>query len=254
MSDMSVSSDSLGLSTLASSANLSIGEIFICDGEHAPSPVSIVTQYDERTEQTISPVVDIGVTPVSEVAVDAVTDMATPQLPDLDGAVEAGADVKKAERKVRDYSTRKPKDLDGRAKRLLSIMKVIIKRHGDGSAFTTSEMKTILSAPYRNWAKSGKVKSISADISTAISSMGFLVVGKGESVGRGRNPNLFKLSVQNLTLQGKGIYLAAMKELQMEPETFSQDVYDQLAAREGCRERTRERIKKEQSKAADGAE
>lgn len=172
---------------------------------------------------------------------------------------------KKKERKVRDYSTRKPKSVDDRTKRLLSIMKVAVKlkkEHDSNNdmpdedkVFTTAQLLITLNAPYRNWGKGGKVKegSYSADISTGIKTLGFVNVGKGKSVGRGRNPFLYKLEPEQLSLKGKILYLAATKELKIEPFKFSDEVIAEIEKKVSDEKKSKERSqsKKEKQPKAD---
>lgn len=166
----------------------------------------------------------------------------------------------KKERKVRDYSTRKPKSVDDRAKRLLSIMKVVvkIKREQDENPeiseedkfFTTAQILTTLNAPYRNWGKGGKVKegSYSADISTGIKTLGFVNVGKGKSTGRGRNPFLYKLVPEQLSLKGKILYLSATKELKIEPFKFSDEVMAEIEKKISDDKKSKERAQSKKNK------
>ncbi len=166
----------------------------------------------------------------------------------------------KKERKVRDYSTRKPKSVDDRAKRLLSIMKVVVKIKRDQDEnpeiseedkfFTTAQILTNLNAPYRNWGKGGKVKegSYSADISTGIKTLGFVNVGKGKSLGRGRNPFLYKLVPEQLSLKGKILYLSATKELKIEPFKFSDEVMAEIEKKVSDDKKSRERAQSKKNK------
>ena len=120
---------------------------------------------------------------------------------------------------LRDYSGRNPRNENEREKRMLSIMKVVIKRN---DSFTTLDLKNVLTAVYRNWEKAGKVTAVTSDISSAIKTMGFEVTGEVSLGKRGRSPLIYQLIPQNLTFKGKMIYLSAMKELEMEPEVFGE--------------------------------
>lgn len=178
----------------------------------------------------------------------------------VNGDKPAPIEENKKERKVRDYSTRKPKSVEDRAKRLLSIMKVALKTKRDQDAnpdiaeedkfFTTAQLLTTLNAPYRNWGKGGKVKegSYSADISTGIKTLGFVNVGKGKSTGRGRNPFLYKLVPEQLSLKGKILYLAAAKELKIEPFKFSDEVMAEIEKKVSDEKKSKERAQIKKNK------
>ena len=141
------------------------------------------------------------------------------------GDPDADGDDGEKPKLKRNYEGRNPRDQNEREKRMLSIMKVVIKRD---DSFTTMDLRQTLTAVYRNWAKAGKVTAVMSDISSAIKTMGFEVTGEASLKRRGRSPLIYQLIPQELTAKGKMIYLTAMHELGMEPETFDKEVMEKI--------------------------
>lgn len=170
--------------------------------------------------------------------------------PDADADSDA-TDGEKPKLK-RNYEGRNPRDQNEREKRMLSIMKVVIKRD---DSFTTMDLRQTLTAVYRNWAKAGKVTAVMSDISSAIKTMGFEVTGEASLKRRGRSPLIYQLIPQELTAKGKMIYLTAMHELGMEPETFDKEVMEKIGRMFKSRADAKKRKDKEDValKAADRA-
>jgi hypothetical protein len=183
----------------------------------APENDNVVVQVAASTEHGAPSVQEIPAEPEQPVTSDAPTSHEGEG--DEPGASAEGDDGKP--KLKRNYEGRNPRDRDEREKRMLSIMKVVIKRD---DSFTSMDLRQILTAVYRNWAKAGKVTAIMSDIGSAVKTMGFVVTGEATLKRPGRSPLIYQLIPQELTAKGKMIYLNAMSELGLEPETFDEEV------------------------------
>ncbi|MFK8770199.1 hypothetical protein [Aeromonas caviae] len=183
----------------------------------APENDNVVVQVSASTEHGAPSVQEIPAEPEQPVTSDAPTSHEGEG--DEPGASAEGDDGKP--KLKRNYEGRNPRDRDEREKRMLSIMKVVIKRD---DSFTSMDLRQILTAVYRNWAKAGKVTAIMSDIGSAVKTMGFVVTGEATLKRPGRSPLIYQLIPQELTAKGKMIYLNAMSELGLEPETFDEEV------------------------------